>query len=419
MEPKKPPTSPTQAYTPPRAGMDVVSPSPQPLQQLTTAQPQVAQPPMPSPVVTPTPPAASSQPSLTDPQPIFEPAKPKKRRKWIVWLVILVILGITIAGGVIATNAWYQSGLQAVTSDKNAARVRVTIEPGSTPEMIGKLLKEKGLIRDVTVFTLYTEQQGVQGKLQAGSFNLKPSDSLAVIVEHLVAGKTDEFSITFLPGASLADHRKVLVNAGYSETEVDAALNKQYTHPVFASKPSTADLEGYIFGETYQFTADATVEQILTRTFDELDKQIKQHDLVNQYQKQGLTLYEGITLASIVQREVANIADSKQVAQVFFKRLKDGMPLGADATFVYAARKEGKTPSVDFDSPYNTRTHTGITPGPIASPGLTALQAVGAPAPGDFVFFVSGDDGRTHFSRTLAEHNNLTAQYCRKNCSLF
>lgn len=414
MEPNKPQVPPQQPLAPARPGMDIVSrPRVQGMPVTPALQPPAASLPAPVP----------QQPVVVPPpQPINESPiekKPKKRRKWLIVLVIFAVLIALIAGGVVGSNLWYQNGLQAVTADKNASRIRVTIETGSTPEIIGKLLQEKGLIRDSLVFTLYTKDKGVQGKLQAGSFNLKPSDDLAAIVDHLVAGKTDEFSITFLPGANIMDHRKVLVRAGYSEAEVDAAFKKQYSHPVFATKPAEADLEGYIFGETYQFTADASVEDILVRSFDELEKQIKQHDLVAQYQKQGLSLYQGITLASIVQREVADINDSKQVAQVFFSRLQQDMPLGADATFVYAARKVGATPSVDFDSPYNTRTHAGLTPGPIASPGATALLAIAAPAAGNYLFFVSGDDGKTHFSRTLAEHNALTAQYCRKNCALF
>lgn len=413
MEPNKLPVSPQPPKPPVRPSMDIVSrPRPQSISSV---------PPAPQP---PTPPTASPSPATPDPAPqrLSSDAaikKPKKRRKWILLVIALLVVGVLVLGAAIGGNMWYQTGLQAVTNDKTAARVRVTIEPGSTPEIIGKLLQDKGVIRDATVFMLYTKEKGVQGKLQAGTFNLKPSDSLAVIVDHLVAGKTDEFSITFLPGANSMDHRKVLINAGYSEAEVDAALKKTYNHPVFASKPPGTDLEGYIFGETYQFTADATVEDILIRTFDELEKQVKQYDLVAQYQKKGLSLYQGITLASIVQREVADVADSKQVAQVFFKRLDEGYPLGADATFVYAARKVGATPSVDFESPYNTRKYKGLPPGPIASPGATALQAVAAPAAGDFLYFVSGDDGRTHFSRTLAEHEALTAQYCRKNCALF
>lgn len=414
MEPNKPSISPPQSpQIPVRPGMDVVS------RQRPLSPSPVAAPLQPSTAAPVNPVQATPPPSQPIDSPVVDEKKPKKRRKWVIILIIFIVLSALVAGAVVGGNMWYQNGLQAVTTDKNAARIRVTIESGSTPEIIGNLLKERGLIRDATVFMLYTKERGVQGKLQAGSFNLKPSDDLAAIVDHLVAGKTDEFNITFLPGANLMDHRKVLINAGYGEAEIDAAFKKTYSHAVFASKPAEADLEGYIFGETYQFTADASVEDILVRTFDELEKQIKQYDLVAQYKKQGLSLYQGITLASIVQREVADVADSKQVAQVFFKRLNEGYPLGADATFVYAARKVGATPSVDFDSPYNTRKYQGLPPGPIASPGSTALQAVAGPASGDFLYFVSGDDGKTHFSKTLAEHEALTAQYCHKNCALF
>lgn len=407
MEPKKPTPRPAMDILPHARKPHPPVPAAHPVEPIAEAQED--------------PKVTASDPVPLQPQPIEEQAKQPRshRKRWIIIGVILVVLLLTAVGGVIGAGVWYQAQLQPVSIDKNAARIRVEIEPGSTPDMIAELLKEKGLIRDTFAFMWYTREQGVQAKLQAGTFSLKPSDSLPDIVKHLVAGKTDEFSLTFLPGETIAGHKQVLKKAGYSEAEIEAAFKKAYSHPVMKDKPVSADLEGYIFGETYNFTADASVEQILTRTFDELETQIKQNNLIAAYQKQGLNLYEGITLASIVQKEVANIADSKQVAQVFYKRLNDGMPLGADATFVYAARKAGVAPTVDFDSPYNTRIHQGLTPGPISSPGLTALLAVAAPAPGDYVYFVSGDDGKTYFSRTLAEHEALTRQHCQKNCSLF
>lgn len=405
MEPKKPALKPSQTSRP---VMDMLPKSRPPQAPVVTQA---------SPTVD-----TDSASSSLDPQPITEePVKKgnRWRRKIVIAIVLILTCAALVVGGVVGVNVWYQTQLQPVTQDKNAARIRVTIEPGSTPEAIAELLKTKGIIRDAIAFVYYTQDKGVQAKLQAGTFSLKPSDSLPVIVDHLVAGKTDEFSITFLPGETLAGHKKVLMSAGYDAAEVDAAFKKIYDHPVFASKPASADLEGYIFGETYSFTADATVEQVLIRTFDELYQHITQNDLVNLYQKQGLNLYQGIVLASVVQREVANLSESQQVAQVFYKRFRSGMPLGADATFVYAAKKVGATPSVDFDSPYNTRIHVGLPPGPIASPGLTALKAVAAPSGTDFLYFVSGDDGKTYFSKTLAEHEALTAQYCKKNCSLF
>jgi len=331
--------------------------------------------------------------------------------------VLVAIIGVLLLAGV-AGFAWYQGQLRPVDPN-NTNKMRVTITGGSSPAVIGDMLEDKKLIRSSLAFDIYTRLTGVRSALQAGSYSLSPSESTQQIVTHLTSGKVDEFSITFLPGATLAENREGLIRAGYPASEVDTAFNKTYDHPLFTDKPASADLEGYIYGETYSFESSATVEQILTRTFDEFYKAIQSNKLIEKFKTQNLNLYEGITLASIVQREVAHVEDQRQVAQVFFKRLHEGMPLGADATFVYGAKKLGIEPSVTVDSPYNTRIHAGLPPGPIATPGLTALQAVADPAPGDFVFFVSGDDGTTHFSKTEAEHQAKTQQYCHKNCSLF
>lgn len=344
-----------------------------------------------------------------------QPRKPRRPKKWLVWMVVLVVLVLLGVGVAVGGKWWYDEQFKPVSSLSDTA-VRVTIESGMTPDQIGKLLQEKGVIRSELVFSLYTKEKGVQNQLQAGVYSLKPSESLIEIVNHLVQGKTDEFSITFLPGDTLANNRERFIKAGYSEAEVDAALTKQYDHPLFTSKPASADLEGYIYGETYSFTSDATPEKILERTFDEFYEQIVKYDLVNAYKKQGLTLFEGITLASIIQREVSGEADEKQVAQVFLKRLKDGMPLGSDVTFIYAAKKMGVTATPELKSPYNTRIHKGLTPGPISVPGVSALRAVAAPSPGDYNYFLAGDDGKTYFARTYAEHEANITNHCQKGC---
>lgn len=356
----------------------------------------------------------SLEPPVLSPSDESSP-KPRRKKKWIVWLSILILLIVLAAGGVIGGKWWYDEQLKPVSSD-TSVWIRVTIETGSTPDQISKLLKDKGVIRSDIVFSFYTQQRGVQNQLQAGTYSLKPSESLADIVTHLVGGNTDEFSLTFLPGDTLANNRERFLKAGYTEAEVDAALTQAYDHPALVTKPATADLEGYIYGETYSFTGDATPAQILTRTFDELEKQIVKYDLIAAYKKQGLTLYQGITLASIIQREVSGEQDEKQVAQVFLKRLKDGMPLGSDVTYIYAAKKLGVTATPGLDSPYNTRIHKGLPPGPISVPGLSALRAVAAPLPGDYNYFLAGDDGKTYFARTYAEHEANITNHCQKGC---
>jgi UPF0755 protein len=361
--------------------------------------------------------------------PVNEP-KPPRRLSWKKWLLIGIsaALLLTIIGAILG-YMWYQKELTAVSNDKTSTLVNVTIESGSTPSDISTLLKGKQLIRSKNAFDIYTRVNGLQAQLQAGSYRLSPAESTPEIVKHLVSGNVDEFSITFFPGATLTDttdkaeNKKVdvttiLKRAGYSEDEIKAALNKTYDHPVFATKPASADLEGYVYAETYNFASSATVEDILTRTFDELYTQVKDQKLEEGFKAQGLTLYEGITLASIVQREVGSADDQKQVAAVFYNRLKSDMALGSDVTYHYAADKLGVARDYNLDSPYNTRKNSGLTPGPISAPGASALLATAYPAQNNYLYFLSGDDDVTYFGTTVAEHEANIRDHCAYKCSL-
>lgn len=353
---------------------------------------------------------------------------PPPKKHYVKWVLVSIATILLLC---FALFAWYVMSLRPVSSDQ-AMRVNISIASGSSPAQIGELLQDKKVIRSKAAFNIYTRIHDVHGKLQAGSFSLSPADSTAQVVDSLISGEAEQFDITFYPGATLnnistsADktpsHRQVLQKLGYSDDEITEAFSVSYAseYPLlFSDKPATADLEGYIYGETYKITSGSTVKQILMRTFDEFEAKVQQENLVELYKQQGLTLYEGITLASIIQREVSRPEDQKQVAQVFYKRLAIDMQLGADATFIFAADQLDVAPSVDIDSPYNTRKYTGLPPGPISSPGLSALQAVASPAAGDYLYFVSGDDGKNYFSHTLEEHEAKTAEHCRANCSLF
>lgn len=396
------------------------------------AQPAVAQPvaaerpvPAPStkqPVATDKTVAASAQ-ELSDKLDIDKiedhvPA-PKKRKK--VWLIILVTFIMLIIAALAAVYGWYQSELAPVSTD-TTKHVRVTIDAGTTPTAIAEQLEVSGVIKSKFAFTVYTKLSRTENSLKAGTYNLQPSLSTPAIVDHLVSGKQDTFSVTFLPGDTLASNRQKLIDLGYKATEVDAALGKAYNRPLFATKPAAADLEGYIFGDTYELDASSTPETIINRTFDEFEDVVTKENLVSGFKKQGLTLFQGITLASIVQREVTNPAPSKpnddqrQVARVFLNRMAAGMTLGSDVTYQYAAKKLGVAPTPTLESPYNTRIHTGLPPGPISVPGVGALMAVANPASNDYLFFLSGDDDVTYFAKTDAQHQQNITQHCQKKC---
>jgi UPF0755 protein len=346
-------------------------------------------------------------------QPLL-PAKTKRGgKKLALWIIGGVITLIIVA--IASAFAWYKIALSPVDAT-NSTRIRVEVETGSTPSMIAKTLEDKKLIRSQLAFDIYTRLTKTRDTLQAGTYSLAPSESMETIVAHLASGNVDHFNLTFLPGATLAENSAKLVKAGYTVDEVNAALKKTYNHPLFADKPASADLEGYIYGETYNFDSSATVEQILTKTFDEYYKVIQDNHLVDGFKAHGLSLYRGITLASIIQREVPTQGDQKQVAQVFYSRLGMNMPLGSDVTYQYAAKKLGVTPSPNLDSPYNTRRYPGLPPGPIATPGMGALLAVASPAAGDYLYFLSGDDDITYFARTNEEHEANIRDHCKAKC---
>ena len=338
-------------------------------------------------------------------------SKGKKIALFTVLGLIVIILGAAFAG-----YSWYQSQLSAVGSNKDEL-IKVTIEPASTPSMIGQLLKEKGLIRSEEAFSIYTRITDTQNSLQAGAYRISPAETTPEIVDHMTSGRVDTFDITFLPGATLADNREVLIKAGFSESEVDAGLTASYNSPLFEGKPAGADLEGYIYGETYKFGSDATVKDILAHTFEIYSGFITENDLVAKFKTQNLTLYQGIILASIVQRESIG-GDEPEIASVFYNRLANGTELGSDVTYQYIADKTGVERDVNLDSPYNTRRYPGLPPGPIATPGKNALLAVANPAQTDYLFFLSGDDDVTYYGTTLAEHEANIQAHCKRKCSI-
>lgn len=334
------------------------------------------------------------------------------------WKKALLGFAALVVAFIIAGFVWYSYELSPVDA-KSQQQVVVTLPQGSTASSVAQDLQDQGLIKNRQAFELYVRLIGAGGKLQAGVYRIAKASDVPTIVGKLTTGKTDTFSITFLPGNTLAKHRKALLDAGYTAAEVDAALSKKYSHPLLAGKPDSADLEGYIYGETYKMPADATVEQVIERTFDEFYKVVSRTELVKKLSSRGLSLYQGITLASIVQREIGgHDKDEALVAGVFYNRLQKGMNLGSDVTYQYIADKTGVPRDPALQSDYNTRIHAGLPPGPIASPGEGALRAVADPTKSDYLFFLSGDDNITYFGVTDADHERNIRDHCQKKCQI-
>lgn len=341
------------------------------------------------------------------------PVYSRTRRPRIIVAAVLVVLLVT---SVVYVRYQYYQALQPLSASQRSQLV--TIELGSTASQIAQQLETAGLIKKRWAFEWYVRNNSLRDKLQAGSYYLRPSQSIQDIATVLTQGKVATDLITILPGQRLDQLRQSFIRSGFTTEEVDAALDpKLYkNHAALADKPPAAGLEGYLYPETFQKHSGSKATEIITSSLDEMQKRLTPTVRAG-FVKQGLTVHQGIILASIVEQEVSNVSDRPTVAQVFLTRLQRGMQLGSDVTAFYGAIINSQTPAVFYDSPYNTRIYSGYPPGPISNITETSLAAVAAPANTDFVYFVAGDDGVTYFSRTIAQHEALTAQHCKKLCN--
>jgi UPF0755 protein len=334
------------------------------------------------------------------------------RRILVIFIVIIFVLGLV--GGLIL-RAEYHENLKPVSESQQ--NQLVTVETGATAHEIAVILKEQGLIRATWAFEWYVRSHNLRDDLQAGSYYMHPNQNVQDIVNALTNGKVATDLVTILPAQRLPQIRQAFINAGFKPADVDAALVPgQYENlPVLVGKPVGTSLEGYLYPDSFQKTATTKPATIVRQSLDLMQKKLTT-DVRAGFAAQGLTVYQGVTLASIVEQEVSKPSDRPIVAQVFLRRFSTGMQLGSDVTAFYGAITAGKQPSVAYDTPYNTRIHTGLPPGPISNVSADSMQAVAHPAATDYLYFVAGDDGKTYFSHTVAEHEALTAAHCKKLC---
>ena len=235
------------------------------------------------------------------------------------------------------------------------------------------------------------------------------------------------FDFTIRPGETIYEIKSALAEAGYEQAEIEEAFNADYDFAFLKERPEGATLEGYLFGETHEFYKTATVKEVLETYLTGMGQVIEENDLEAKFAARGLSLFEGITLASIVQSEAGSLAsDMPNVASVFYNRLAYGIPLGSDVTVSYALDtidpdRQSYTDNqaaLTVESCYNTRANTGLPCGPISNPGLSALLAAAEPADTSYLYFLTGDDGMMYYSYTEAEHNQNAANHCQDLCNI-
>ncbi|MES2971124.1 MAG: endolytic transglycosylase MltG [Patescibacteria group bacterium] len=343
------------------------------------------------------------------------------RRRWSrIWLGLLMITLVVAGATVFMVRRSYNQNLRPISASERA--VVVTVKPGSTVQDIAKQLQEQGIIRSSWAFEWYVRINDLRDRLQAGTYSLRPSQSIQDIASILTHGKVNVSQVTIFPGKRIDQVRESLINDGFSPESVDAALEPgQYADsPALSDKPKNANLEGYLYPETFQKTADTKPETIIRASLDEMHTYLSP-EIRAGIARQGLTVHQGVILASIIEREVGNPVDRPKVAQIFLKRIKSDIALESDATAGYGAILAGAEPSIFYESAYNTYKNKNLPPGPISNVTKTSLEAVANPAMTDFLYFVSGDDNEngvsiTYFSKTLPEHEANVSAHCRKKC---
>ena len=312
----------------------------------------------------------------------------------------------------------YQSLLKPIDTN-NDSPVVVTIDQGLNDSQIGELLQKRGLIKSSLAYQIFIRLGSKKGSVQAGSYTLSKSMDVRRIIDKLSSGEVTVELLTILPGKRIDELKQTFIDAGYTEDEVETALDPtQYAeHPALRDKEPTASLEGYLYPESFQRTASTPLSVIITASLDQMALQLDD-TLQKKLFEKGLSLREAIILASIVEKEVSNPTDKPTVAQVFLSRYSLGMLLGSDVTAYYGATISGLPRAVSTDTPYNTRLYAGLPPGPISNFSASSLDAIANPSNTDYLYFVAGDDGVTYFSHTLEEHEALTQAHCKVLCAI-
>ncbi|HPF59716.1 MAG TPA: endolytic transglycosylase MltG [Candidatus Competibacteraceae bacterium] len=329
-----------------------------------------------------------------------------RRLRWLLVQVLAFGLAISLI------FADYQRFLDAPLDVPADGQV-LEVKPGmGIADITRRLQQQPGLSRPALYLKAYAQLNGLALRLKAGEYALSPGMTPRALIERIVAGRVIQYPLTVVEGWTFRQLRQALTRHpklaqtlhGLSDAEVMARLGLPGEYP-----------EGRFLPDTYHFPAGFTDEAFLRRALTAMDQRLAE---IWQRRAPDLPLdnpYQVMILASIVEKETGLPTERPEVAGVFVRRLRKGMPLQTDPAVIYGLGEafDGDLRRRDLttDTPYNTYTRKGLPPTPIALPGAEALNAVVNPASGDALYFVADGAGGHVFSRTLDEHNRAVRRY--------
>jgi UPF0755 protein len=327
-------------------------------------------------------------------------------KKLLFVIVLIAVAAAAVAGYVF--GPFHASGKE----------VEFTIEKGATLRAIARTLRQEHVVPSATALILWVKLAGTEKKIQAGRASFFVGDGVFTAAQKLLRAEPIELSLTVPEGLTLSQTAGIIAHvfktdsAAFVKVCWDSGVAKEYGI-------SAKSLEGYLFPDTYRFPPEIAPEGIIKRMmehFNEMYATITQ----SAGAATGLTKHETVILASIIEKEAELASERPLISGVFYNRLKKRIPLGADPTTRYILGKFSGpllVSELSLQSPYNTRLHAGLPPGPICSPGLASLTAALCPQQTKMLYFVARWDGSGghDFSMTNEEHSRKKDAIRRSN----
>lgn len=353
---------------------------------------------------------------------ITESPKPKKKKRGLIMFFSFLLIGVLVIGGYFLFKKEIQKPLNF--SDKKERTIEVVSGDGT--KEIGKKLKEASIIKNDIYFILYVFIRG--SSLQAGKYAFSASMSIPEIVQKMVLGETvpEGVKVTIPEGFRISQIEEK-INKELKTTEDNKIKISEFKVSDFKEKfsflndaPTDASLEGYLFPDTYFFpddeemTKEEKAKVIVGKMLDNFQEKLDS-ELTEEVKNQNKTIFQIITMASIIEKEVKTKEDREIVSGIFWERIKIGQALESCATIAYILGKDKSRYSFEdtrIESPYNTYLNRGLPKGPISNPGLEAIEAAIYSQETDYNYFLTDPKtGNTIFAKTLDEHNQNKVEY--------
>lgn len=292
--------------------------------------------------------------------------------------------------------------------------ITFTVQKGWGDNEIAANLQELGLIRSSYFFKLYAILSLKHSQLQAGDYNLSPKMSVYEIANIIAQGNIIKDKLVILEGWSTKDIAQYLESKGICSQDYFISLTqKDYSEQFnfLQDKPKDVGLEGYLFPDTYEIGKGETCEDILSAMLTNFGQKLTPN-LRTEIAGQKKSIFDVVTMASLLEKEVRTLSDKKIVSGILWKRLAINMPLQLDSTIIYiTGNPDISVKDKTIDSPYNTYKYYGLPKGPVSNPGIDSITAAIYPTQTNYWYYLT--DGKTIFSETLDQHNAAKAKYLK------